>query len=98
MRRSPEQIKRAAEVFKALSHPERLRVACILIDGGPQTQRDLIEEMDCPQSTVSRYLESLRNNDLIKTQRNANEIIFSINGDILSKMLDSMCEWMNPQH
>jgi DNA-binding transcriptional ArsR family regulator len=95
MRRKPEEIRRAATVFKALSHPKRLEIACILIDQGELTQKQLIEEMKLPQSTVSRYLEPLKQVGLVKAQRNAQEVRFSLTGEILNQMLDQMCDWFH---
>jgi DNA-binding transcriptional ArsR family regulator len=97
MRRSEEEIKSASKVFKALSHPKRLQIACLLVDQGTQSQKQLIEEMQIPQSTVSRHLEPLRRVGLVHAQRQAQEVHFSLNGNILNQLLDTMCDWFHEE-
>jgi ArsR family transcriptional regulator len=59
----------AAEIFKALSDPLRLRLVFLL------TQRDelcvchLTDILELPQSTVSRHLSHLRTLGLVTTRR-----------------------------
>ena len=38
----PRDLRRAASIFKVLSHPDRLRLACLLSSGTPTTQKELI--------------------------------------------------------
>ena len=46
MMTDPQDLKRAARVFKALSHPGRLQIACLLGSGRYSTQKDLIEALE----------------------------------------------------
>jgi len=93
MKRGTQEIKRASVVFKALSHPHRLRIACLLIDGGPMSQKQLVEELGLPQSTVARLLEPLRQTGLVVGLRQGPEVNLSVQGEVLSRLLDSMCAW-----
>ena len=89
----PEDILHAAEIFKALSHPMRLKIACLLRDHGERTQKQLIEELDLPQSSVARYLDPLRQVKLVEARRQGQEVMLSIHGALLGQMLELMCEW-----
>ncbi len=93
MKRSNQQIRRASLVFKALAHPHRLRIACLLIDNGPMSQKQLVEELALPQSTVARLLEPLRATGLVVALRQGTEVSLSVPGEMLSQILDSMCVW-----
>lgn len=95
MKRSQQDIRRASQVFKALSHPQRLRVACLLIDQGAMSQKQLVEELGLPQSTVARLLEPLRNTGLVVGLRQGPELSLSVQGEVLTHMLDSMCGWLH---
>ncbi len=91
MRRSTEEIHRAAQVFKALAHPQRLRIACQLMDGECPSQKQLVQEMGLPQSTVARLLEPLRSSGLVVGVRHGAELHLSAQGKALGQMLDAMC-------
>jgi ArsR family transcriptional regulator, virulence genes transcriptional regulator len=93
MTRRPEEIAQAADVFKALAHPQRLQIACLLIDGGEQTQKQLIEATGLPQSTMARHLDQLRQAGLVQGRRQAQEVQLQVAGPVLSRMLDAMCDW-----
>jgi DNA-binding transcriptional ArsR family regulator len=97
MKRSPQEIARAAQVFKALSHPQRLRVACQLMDGECPSQKQLVEELDLPQSTVARLLEPLRRSGLVVGVRRGAELHLSAQGEVLGRMLDAMCQLVHEQ-
>lgn len=93
MTRGKHEIRRASLVFKSLAHPHRLRIACLLIDNGAMSQKQLVEEMALPQSTVARLLEPLRATGLVVALRQGQELSLSVQGEMLSHMLDSMCDW-----
>lgn len=95
MRRKPEEIAKAADVFKALAHPQRLQIACLLIDGGELTQKSLIEETGVPQSTMARHLDQLRQAGLVTGRRQGQEVLLDVAGEVLSRMLDAMCDWFH---
>ena len=56
------------DLFKALSDPTRLRIACLLT-AGQLCVCDLTELLDLPQSTVSRHMAKLKNAGLVTDQR-----------------------------
>ena len=56
-------------MFKALSDEVRLRLINLLQEGGELCVCDLMSVLNLPQSTVSRHLAYLRNNNLVADQR-----------------------------
>lgn len=97
MKRTDREIRRAAQVFKALSHPQRLRIACQLMDGECPSQKQLVEELGLPQSSVARLLEPLRSSGLVVGVRRGTELHLSAQGEVLGKMLDAMCQLVHEQ-
>jgi len=97
MKRGTQEIKRASVVFKALSHPQRLRIACLLIDGGPLSQKQLVEELGLPQSTVARLLEPLRRAGLVVGLRQGTEVRFSARPEVLAALLQTVCDWFHAE-
>ena len=93
--RTPQDIERAAKVFKALSHPGRLEIACRLAED-ESTQTALIEAMGLPQSTVARLLAPLRDLDLVKGERKGQEVRLSVGDPIISELVQSVCGWLHP--
>jgi DNA-binding transcriptional ArsR family regulator len=97
MSRNPEEIRRAAQVFKALAHPQRLRIACRLVEGGCPSQKQLVEELGLPQSSVARLLEPLRQCGLVAGERQGAELRLSARGEVLGQMLETLCGWMHEE-
>lgn len=92
-----QDIRRAANIFKALSHPDRLRVVCHLFDGRPTTQKELVEHLGWPQSTVARHLSSLRSAGLVKATRRGAEVRLEVGGPVAERLMSAVCEWVHPE-
>jgi len=95
MNPSQEDIRRAAKVFKALSHPGRLEVACHLAQGGPSTQKALMAEMHCPQSSMARHLVPLRELGLVRGRRRGPEIVLEVSSELISHLVQALCDWFH---
>jgi DNA-binding transcriptional ArsR family regulator len=92
---SPRELRAAAQVFKALSHPDRLRLTCLLAERAEATQHELVEELGWPQSTVARHLGTLRERGLVKGHRHGSEVLLEATA-MPRHLLDAVCEWMHP--
>lgn len=68
------QAEQAAEMLKAMAHPQRLRVLCMLVDG-ERSVGDLNREIDLSQSALSQHLAKLREERLVLT-RKASQTVF----------------------
>ncbi len=93
----PQDLKRAARVFKALSHPGRLEIACLLGSGLYTTQRDLIEKLGWPQSTVARHVGALRSGGLVIARRCGTEVHLELVEPVAHQLMDTVCEWVHPE-
>jgi DNA-binding transcriptional ArsR family regulator len=91
----PADIRRAAQVFKALAHPARLEIACRLAEHGARTQTQLIAVLGWPQSTMARHLAPLRALGLVEGTRRGNEVLLEVQSPIVRSLVQSVCEWMH---
>jgi ArsR family transcriptional regulator len=89
-------LHRAARIFQGLAHPHRIQIACRLADGRSATQKDLIEELGWPQSTVARHVAELRERGLIRGTRHGNQVYLELAGTVTPKLLAVVCDWVHP--
>ena len=97
MRQEPTdaELRDASQVFKALSHPDRLRLTCLLASRERATQHELVEELGWPQSTVARHLGTLRERGLVVGERQGTEVLLEATA-MPRFLLDAVCDWMHP--
>lgn len=77
-------------MFKLLGHPLRLRIVELLDIHGERSVNDIAELTDQAQSTVSLYLNRLKNSGLLKSRRDGNQTFYSLNEPKLAIMLDCL--------
>jgi DNA-binding transcriptional ArsR family regulator len=92
---SPAEMDRAVELFKVLSHPDRLRLACALGDGRVTTQKELVEEFGWPQSTAARHIAALRAAGLVAAERDGAEVRLRLGNPVALHLLDTVCDWVH---
>ncbi len=85
---SEEKIQFATSVFKLLGHPLRLRIVELLEIHGEETVNRISELTQQPQSTVSLYLNRLKNSGLLKSRRAGNQTFYSIAEEKLPTLLN----------
>jgi ArsR family transcriptional regulator len=92
---TPAEIRRAVDLFKVLSHPDRLRLACALGDGRVTTQKELVEEFGWPQSTAARHVAALRGAGLVTAERDGTEVHLRLGNPVALHLLETVCEWVH---
>ena len=75
--RPPLGLSHAAAVFKALGHPERLRVVQALAQG-PRCVCELHEACPSDLSTLSKHLTVLKRAGVVTSERRGREIWYSL--------------------
>ena len=65
------------DLFKAMAHPTRLRILCLLFDGEVCVCK-IMEVLDLPQSTASRHLAILKNVGLVDGRREGPWVHYSL--------------------
>jgi DNA-binding transcriptional ArsR family regulator len=77
-----------AELFKALSHPTRIRLLELLRDG-EKVVGQLQSELGAEGSTVSQQLAILRMKNLVDTRRAGNSIYYRLRDPQIRDLLDA---------
>ncbi len=78
-----------------MSHPDRLRLTCLLAERAEATQHELVAELGWPQSTVARHLGVLRDRGLVTGRRQGSEVLLEATA-MPRHLLDAVCEWLHP--
>lgn len=76
----------AVQLLKALAHPSRLMVLCILSEG-ELSVGDLHARVPLSQSALSQHLAVLRRDDLVETRRESQTIYYSLQNDKAARVI-----------
>jgi ArsR family transcriptional regulator len=74
-------------VFKALSHPVRLKIVNKLIDG-ELCVCELNEDVEFSQSNISQHLKILRDSDVLTYRKEGLKVIYSIKNREVKDMIN----------
>jgi len=83
-----EDILQASNAIKAIAHPLRLKILCVLGDQEVSVQ-DIVEQVGTSQSNISQHLAILREKSILSTRKDANRVYYRI-GDLRTLKLVSM--------
>lgn len=72
-----EQIEIAARALKAISHPLRLKILCIVGDQEVCVQ-DIVDAVGTSQSNISQHLAILRDKGVLTTRKDANRVYYRV--------------------
>ena len=83
-----EDIRQAALAVKAIAHPLRLKILCVLGDQEVSVQ-DIVDQVGTSQSNISQHLSILRDKGVLATRKDANRVFYRI-GDLRTLKLVGM--------
>ena len=83
-----EDIRQASQAIKAIAHPLRLKILCVLGEQEVSVQ-DIVEQVGTSQSNISQHLAILRDKGVLSTRKDANRVFYRI-GDLRTLKLVSM--------
>ncbi len=83
-----EDIQQASQAIKAIAHPLRLKILCVLGDQEINVQ-DIVDHVGTSQSNISQHLAILRDKGVLATRKDANKVFYRI-GDLRTLKLVSM--------
>jgi len=86
-----EDILQASLAVKAIAHPLRLKILCVLGDKEVSVQ-DIVEEVGTTQSNISQHLAILRNKGVLTTRKDANRVYYRIGDPRTIKLVGMMRE------
>jgi ArsR family transcriptional regulator len=89
-----EDIQQAAQAIKAIAHPLRLKILCVLGDREISVQ-DIVEQVGTSQSNISQHLAILRDKGVLATRKDANRVYYRIDDlrtlKLIGMMRDVFC-------
>ena len=83
-----EDIQQAAQAMRAIAHPLRLKILCVLGNQEISVQ-DIVEQVGTSQSNISQHLAILRDKGVLATRKEANRVFYRI-GDLRTLKLVGM--------
>lgn len=88
-RKTSAQVPKYADMFAAMGTEPRLRIMQLLLMAHPQglVVGEIQEELQIPNSTLSHHLDKLRNEDLVRVQRESTFLRYTANTDALQELL-----------
>lgn len=86
-----EEIHQAAEAMKAIAHPLRLKILCVLGDQEVSVQ-DIVDQVGTSQSNISQHLAILREKGVLATRKDANRVYYRISDLRTIKLVGLMRE------
>ncbi|MCC7486211.1 MAG: winged helix-turn-helix transcriptional regulator [Burkholderiales bacterium] len=86
-----EHIEQAARALKAMAHPLRLKILCVLADGEVAVQ-EIVDRVGTSQSNISQHLAILRDKGVLKARKEANRVFYRVGDRRLLALLGMMRE------
>ncbi len=81
----------AARAMKAIGHPLRLKILCVLGEEEVSVQ-DIVEAVGTSQSNISQHLAILREKRVLKTRKDANRVYYRIGDQRILQLIGMMRE------
>lgn len=84
------------DAFKALSDPSRRLILARLRQEGELTAGELAEQFDMTKPTMSHHFTVLKDAGLIKSRREGQQIIYSLNTTVVEDVVSLFLDMMKP--
>lgn len=82
-------ITKAARCLKAMSHPLRLKILCVLGNNSISVQ-DIVDQVGTSQSNVSQHLSILREKNILGCKKEANRVYYFIDDERMLQLIKMM--------
>jgi DNA-binding transcriptional ArsR family regulator len=84
-----DDVVKFADMFSAMGTEARLRILRLLLAAHPDGMvvGDVAEELDIPASTLSHHLDKLKNENLVRVQREGTFLRYTANTVALQELL-----------
>ena len=90
-----EDIERASLSLKAMSHPLRLKILCVLGENEISVQ-DIVDAVGLAQSTVSEHLRILKAAGIISGEIDGPRVCYALNPDALAPLAEFIASLTPP--
>lgn len=86
-----EHIEQAARALKAMSHPLRLKILCVLGREEISVQ-EIVDAVGTSQSNISQHLSILREKGVLRSRRDANRVFYRVGDERTLQLIGMMRE------
>ena len=88
-KKSAEEVAKFADMFSAIGTQARLRIMQLLLSAHPEglVAGDIQQELEIPNSTLSHHLDKLKNENLVRVQRESTFLRYTANVEALQELL-----------
>ena len=86
-----EHIELAARALKAIAHPLRLKILCVVGDQEACVQ-EIVEAVGTSQSNISQHLAILREKGVLLTRKDANRVFYRVGDQRILQLVGMMRE------
>jgi DNA-binding transcriptional ArsR family regulator len=86
-----EHIEQASRALKAMSHPLRLKILCVLGNQEVSVQ-DIVACVGTSQSNISQHLAILREKGVLRTRKDANRVYYRVGDERTLTLIGMMRE------
>lgn len=86
-----EHIDQASRALKAMAHPLRLKILCVLGDEEVSVQ-EIVDCVGTSQSNISQHLAILREKGVLRTRKEANRVFYRIGDERTLTLIGMMRE------
>jgi len=86
-----EHIELAARAMKAMAHPLRLRILCVL-GANEVSVQDIVAAVGTSQSNISQHLAILRDKGVLRARKDANRVYYRVGDERTLQLLGMMRE------
>ena len=86
-----EHIEMAARALKAIAHPLRLKILCVLGDQEACVQ-EIVDAVGTSQSNISQHLAILREKGVLLTRKDANRVFYRVGDQRTLQLVGMMRE------
>src|ERR1700687_3720847 len=95
-----DRVARYADMFSAMGIEPRLRIMQLLLSAHPEglVVSEIQDELEIPGSTLSHHLDKLKNEDLVRVERNGTFLRYTANTAALREILHFLSAECGPRN
>ncbi len=84
-----EDIEKATKALKAMAHPLRLKILCVL-KNDELPVLEIVRQVGSSQSNISQHIDILRTKDIVESRRDGNKILCKVKDKKILKLVANM--------
>ena len=89
-KRQQEELEKLAYVLKAVAHPNRLKIICLLSKNGEMSVSDICDRMGCSQALISHHLTDMQAKGILLIRREGRNAFYSMASDHVTEAMRCM--------